>query len=152
MGGLRTEIEEIRRRRRKLWLMKAALSISLILASSTFLVACLLLYLGKITFPPATLRGWFLLISSLIGMPAIIMSCWYGVRGLSKKASKLSTELWEKMGDVTKLWYLAPVLLGWLGGLVAYWDTRKRDEKLAWRLLIFGILVSITKYFISWLI
>lgn len=134
-----------------MWLMKAALSISLILASSTFLVACFLLYLGKIAFPPATLGGWFLLISSLIGMPAIIASCWYGIRGLSKKASKLSTELWERTGEVTKLWYLAPVLLGWFGGLVAYLDTRKRDEKLAWRLLIFGILVSIARYFISWL-
>lgn len=41
----------------------------------------------------------------------------------------------------TKLWYLAPLILHILGGLLGYVGVKGRDEKMARKLLIVGVVV-----------
>jgi len=52
----------------------------------------------------------------------------------------MTSEEYEKS---SRLWYLAPIFLGIVGGLVAYLILKKDNPKLAKRCLIVGILVSI---------
>jgi hypothetical protein len=40
-------------------------------------------------------------------------------------------------------WWLLPVLIGWLGGLIAWGMTRGRDARTARNMLITGIVISI---------
>jgi len=44
---------------------------------------------------------------------------------------------------VSGLWWLLPILFGWLGGLVAWVVTRDRDPRVARSMLITGIVLSV---------
>lgn len=44
--------------------------------------------------------------------------------------------------EPSKAWYLAPLLLGIIGGLVGYYAVKGRDRDLANNLLVIGILAS----------
>lgn len=44
---------------------------------------------------------------------------------------------------VSGLWWLGPILFGWLGGLVAWAVTRDRDPRLARTMLLVGIAESV---------
>lgn len=46
----------------------------------------------------------------------------------------------------SRLWYLAPVFLGLVGGVIAYFILRKDDHKLAKRCLLVGILFTIIPF------
>lgn len=41
------------------------------------------------------------------------------------------------------LWYLLPILLGIIGGLIGYFFLRGRDKLMAERLLIWGIIFTV---------
>lgn len=49
----------------------------------------------------------------------------------------------EEHEKSSKLWYLIPIFLGIIGGLIAYLILKKDDSKLAKRCLIVGILTTI---------
>ncbi|HCO03379.1 MAG TPA: hypothetical protein DIT48_08480 [Actinobacteria bacterium] len=44
---------------------------------------------------------------------------------------------------VSGLWWLLPILAGWIGGIIAWAITRDRDPEKARSLLITGIVVSV---------
>jgi len=46
-------------------------------------------------------------------------------------------------------WYLLPLFLGILGGIIAFFVVRKDDPKLAKKCLIFGIVISIIGFMIG---
>jgi hypothetical protein len=51
---------------------------------------------------------------------------------------------WAEKGEkVSKLWWFVPLFLGVLGGFAAWSINKERNEKVANRLLIFGIVWSI---------
>jgi hypothetical protein len=42
----------------------------------------------------------------------------------------------------SRLWYLLPLLLGLIGGLVGYFELKAKDRKMAKRILIVGIVIT----------
>jgi len=50
-------------------------------------------------------------------------------------------EEFEKPKKPSRLWYLLPISLGILGGVIGYFLLRKRDRKFAEKLLIIGLLM-----------
>jgi len=58
----------------------------------------------------------------------------------------MTSEEYEKS---SRLWYLAPIFLGIIGGLVAYLMLKKINPKLAKRCLIVGILITIIPFIIG---
>ena len=52
----------------------------------------------------------------------------------------MTSEEYEKS---SRLWYLVPIFLGIIGGLIAYLILKNDDPKLAKRCLIVGILLTI---------
>ena len=50
---------------------------------------------------------------------------------------------------VSKLWYLAPILLGIIGGLIAYFVLRNDDKKLAKNCLWLSIILTIAAFVIG---
>ena len=42
----------------------------------------------------------------------------------------------------SKLWYLLPIFLTWLGGIIGYILVKNRDQKFARRLLIVGLILT----------
>jgi hypothetical protein len=49
----------------------------------------------------------------------------------------------RRTGQVHPLWWLAPILAGWLGGLVAWLVNKEVDERVARQMLITGIVISV---------
>ena len=49
----------------------------------------------------------------------------------------------EECEKSSKLWYLVPIFLGIIGGLIAFLILKKDNPKLAKRCLIVGILLTI---------
>jgi hypothetical protein len=49
----------------------------------------------------------------------------------------------EEYQKSSRLWYLVPIFLGIIGGLIAYLILKKEDTKLAKRCLIVGIIITI---------
>ena len=43
---------------------------------------------------------------------------------------------------VSPAWWILPILLGWLGGVIAWAGTRQRDPSMARTMLIVGIVIS----------
>lgn len=52
----------------------------------------------------------------------------------------------------SNIWYLLPVLLGLIGGIIAYWILRKDDPKKAKTCLYIGIILAIVGIIINILI
>jgi hypothetical protein len=50
----------------------------------------------------------------------------------------------------TRLWFLVPLLFGFIGGLIGYVGTKNEDSELAGSLLLFGIVWSVILLFIGW--
>ena len=46
-------------------------------------------------------------------------------------------------------WYILPILLGWIGGIIGYFVVRHDDPTLAKRVLILGIIISVAYIAIS---
>jgi H+/Cl- antiporter ClcA len=46
-------------------------------------------------------------------------------------------------------WYLAPILLGIIGGLIAYFVLKKDDPKLAKNCLIVGVVMMVLGFIIG---
>ena len=44
---------------------------------------------------------------------------------------------------VTSTWWLLPILFSWLGGIIAYFCVRDRDRRMAKRMLIVGIILTV---------
>ncbi|MFL5798901.1 MAG: hypothetical protein ACJ77A_13330 [Actinomycetota bacterium] len=51
-------------------------------------------------------------------------------------------------GRIHPVWWLAPILAGWLGGLVAWLVNRDRDERVARQMLVTGIVISVVSLFL----
>jgi hypothetical protein len=51
----------------------------------------------------------------------------------------------------SRLWYLVPIFLGIIGGLIGYFVLKDRDKKIANRMLIIGLVVLIVDIFIIFL-
>lgn len=49
----------------------------------------------------------------------------------------------------SRAWYVLPILLGWIGGLIGYFAVRHDDPRLAKRLLIVGIALPLVVIAIS---
>ncbi len=49
----------------------------------------------------------------------------------------------RRTGRVHPAWWLAPILAGWLGGLIAWLVNRDLDERVARRMLVTGIVISV---------
>lgn len=128
-----TGFEDEKRRRLKLWLMEAALAIPAFAFLALGLVACMVVAETEIT-----LRG----VSLVLGLFSAGSLCIYGIWRIDREAGEISRELTERTGEVSKIWYLAP-LTGLIGGIAAYYKLRETDEKLAWKLLLLGVLVTI---------
>ncbi len=122
-----------KKRRLKLWLMEAALAIPTFIFLAIGLVACMV-----VVETGVTLKG----VSLVLGLFAAGSLCIYGMWRIDREAGAISRELTERTGEVSKIWYLAP-LTGLIGGISAYYKLRETDEKLAWKLLTLGVLVTI---------
>ena len=48
-----------------------------------------------------------------------------------------------RTGRVHPLWWLAPILAGWLGGLIAWLVNRDLDARVARHMLVTGIVISV---------
>jgi H+/Cl- antiporter ClcA len=55
------------------------------------------------------------------------------------------------MAKPSVIWYLLPILLGPIGGIIGYFLVKNRDRKFAERLLIVG-LIMVAVYFVISLI
>lgn len=64
-----------------------------------------------------------------------------------KRNIPFSTRRWDRPSSA---WILAPVLFGIIGGLIAYVGVRDRDETMAKRYLVVGLLLTILDTF--WLV
>jgi len=128
-----TGFEDEKRRRLKLWLMEAALAIPAFAFLALGLVACMVVAETGIT-----LKG----VSLVLGLFSAGSLCIYGIWRIDREAGEISRELTERTGEVSKIWYLAP-LTGLIGGIAAYYKLGEIDEKLAWKLLLLGVLVTI---------
>jgi len=128
-----TGFEDEKRRRLKLWLMEAALAIPAFAFLALGLVACMV-----VAETGVTLKG----VSLVLGLFSAGSLCIYGIWRIDREAGEISRELTERTGEVSKIWYLAP-LTGLIGGIAAYYKLRETDEKLAWKLLLLGVLVTI---------
>ena len=126
-------MEDDKKRRQKLWLMQVILAVPLTISLAIGLVACFVL-----TEVGVTLKG----ASFIIGLFTVAALSGYGIWRFDKEASVISRELRVRTGEVSMLWYLAP-LSGIIGGIWAYRELRKTHEKLAKRLLLTSILVTI---------
>jgi hypothetical protein len=51
-------------------------------------------------------------------------------------------------GKPSTAWYLAPILLGVIGGLIGYFDVKDRDLRMATTLLVIGVGITILVYFL----
>jgi hypothetical protein len=63
-----------------------------------------------------------------------------------RRRGGLSPPSWPQRtrpATVHPLWWLAPILAGWLGGLVAWLVNRDVDERVARNMLITGIVISV---------
>jgi hypothetical protein len=49
----------------------------------------------------------------------------------------------RRSGRVHPAWWLAPILAGWLGGLIAWLVNRDLDERVARQMLVTGIVISV---------
>jgi len=128
-----TGFEYEKKRRLKLWLMEAALAIPTFAFLALGLVACMV-----VAETGVTLKG----VSLVLGLFSAGSLCIYGIWRIDREAGEISRELTERTGEVSKIWYLAP-LTGLIGGIAAYYKLRETDEKLAWKLLLLGVLVTI---------
>ena len=113
--------------------MEVVLLIPIFVSLAIGLVACFVLVEVGITLKDA---------SFTIGLFTVAALCIYGIWRFDREATKISRELRARTGEVSKLWYLTPIL-GIIGGIWAYYELRKTDEKLARKLLILSGLVSI---------
>lgn len=50
---------------------------------------------------------------------------------------------------VSNFWFLVPILLGWLGGVIAFFAVKGRDENKARNLFLVGIGISIGVFVLS---
>jgi len=132
MSG-QTGFEDEKKRRLRLWLMEAALAIPTFAFLALGLVACMV-----VAETGVTLKG----VSLVLGLFSAGSLCIYGIWRIDREAGEISRELTERTGEVSKIWYLAP-LTGLIGGIAAYYKLRETDEKLAWKLLLLGVLVTI---------
>ena len=121
-----------------MWLMEVALCIPLVVSLAIGLVACFVLAEVGVTLKGA---------SFVIGLFTVAALSGYGVWRFDREATRISRELRVRTGEVSKLWYLAP-LSGLIGGIWAYYELRKTDEKLARKLLVLGGLVTIVLIFV----
>lgn len=58
----------------------------------------------------------------------------------------------EKKEKPTRLWYLVPLLLGIIGGIIGYFAVKDEDRKMARELLLVGILTSFVPIIILFLV
>jgi len=128
-----TGFEDEKKRRLKLWLIEVALAIPTFIFLAIGLVAYMV-----VVETGVTLKG----VSLVLGLFAAGSLCIYGMWRIDRDAGEISRELTERTGEISKIWYLAP-LAGLIGGISAYYKLRETDEKLAWKLLILGALVTI---------
>jgi len=136
-----TEIAELRGRSRKLRLA----AYGLLIPFGIFLVFGLLLTFMYFLAHDIPLKG------GVIGILLLIASalCGYGSFKLDRKANKVGRESGIEK-KVSRWWYLAPLLLGIIGGIVAYFEFRNVDRRFAKRLLLLGLLVQIIYGIFSW--
>lgn len=68
--------------------------------------------------------------------------------------SKVSTATTttEKRGEPSKAWYLAPLLLSILGGLIGYVAVKDEDRGMADNLLLLGILIFFLNLVALWIL
>lgn len=130
----RTETEDLKWSKRKLWLMEVVLCVPLFLSLIIGAVSLTVI----VTESLFTFRGGVL----VVGLFSIAGLCSYGIWRLDKAASKASRELRKRTGKVSKLWYLAP-LIGIIGGLWAYRELKNTDPELARTLLLVGVVATI---------
>jgi uncharacterized membrane protein YfcA len=131
-------------KRLKLWLAEAALAILLFVFLAIGSVSIFVTYYENLF----NLRSILLAAGLFIGAGL----CIYGIWRIDKKAKGISEEIYERTGKVTKLWYLAPVLMGFIGGIWGWYCVRKKDPKMAKWLLILGIIFSVVWYFVKGLL
>jgi hypothetical protein len=55
----------------------------------------------------------------------------------------------ETINKPSKLWYLLPILLGIIGGIVGYIAIKDKDRKMAKNLLIIGVAILIIQTILS---
>lgn len=58
----------------------------------------------------------------------------------------------EHVKSRSQLWYLLPVFVGLIGGIIAYWILRRDDPKKAKKCLYLGIVLAIVGIAINILI
>lgn len=58
----------------------------------------------------------------------------------------------EHVKSRSQLWYLLPVFVGLIGGIIAYWILRRSDPKKAKKCLYLGIVLAIVGIAINILI
>ncbi|HZW54854.1 MAG TPA: zinc-ribbon domain-containing protein [Nitrososphaerales archaeon] len=57
-------------------------------------------------------------------------------------------QLYKQSGSYNKLWWLLPIFVGVIGGLIAFFGVRKRSTKAAVIMLVVGIISTIIGYFL----
>lgn len=65
------------------------------------------------------------------------------------KGYSVSGSSFSSVKKPSRLWYLLPIFLSVIGGLIGYAVLRKRDNKFAKKLLIVGIIVAVLSYPVS---
>lgn len=133
-------VKALKRKRPKLWLAELALAIPLLVFLAIGFVSIFVILSENLL----NLRSVLLTAGLFIGAGI----CVYGIWRIDKKAEGISEEIYERTGEVTKLWYLAPILGGLLGGILGWYQVRRKDPQMARRLLILGVVATVVWCFI----
>ena len=64
-------------------------------------------------------------------------------RPVENQAEQKKQSVTPSSGKPSSLWYLVAIILGWIGGLIAYLVLREKDSKRALNVLIVGIVVTV---------
>ena len=135
---------KLKGKRYELWLTEGVLAILLFVFLAIGSVSIFVIYYENLL----NLRSVLLAAGLFTGAGL----CIYGIWRIDKKTMGISEEIYKRTGKVTKLWYLAPVLIGFLGGIWGWYCVRDKDPKMAKRLLILGFIFTVVWYFVKGLL
>lgn len=69
-------------------------------------------------------------------------NCGNSMRGKPSQTYVNSSQL-NQVPPVGRIWYLLPLFLGWIGGIIGYFLTKDRNPKRAKKILLVGIIPTI---------
>jgi len=86
-----------------------------------------------------------------VGRPNFCIDCGLQLApgGQPSTASQPATPGSQSAERVSNWWWLVPILLTWIGGIIAYFAVRKRDSDKARNMLIAGIVLAFVVFMVG---